>query len=79
MALVELLPGNVRQHVRSGAIAAHLAMKYLVPMARSHADDCVRMAEAIAKQRLSCRQAGQLYAAWPRRARRCGRGWISFA
>lgn len=64
MALVELLPASVQQHVRSGAITAHVAMKYLVPMARSHADDCVRMAETIVKQRLSCRQAGQLYAAW---------------
>jgi ParB family transcriptional regulator, chromosome partitioning protein len=64
MGLVELLPDSVQQQVRIGAIAAHVAMKYLVPMARSHADDCVRMAEAIAKQRLSCREAGQLYAAW---------------
>jgi ParB/RepB/Spo0J family partition protein len=64
MGLVELLPDGVQQHVRSGAIAAHIAMKYLVPMARSHGDDCVRMAAAIAKHRLSCRQAGQLYAAW---------------
>lgn len=64
MGLVELLPGSVQQHVRSGALAAHVAMKYLVPMARSHADDCVRMAAAIAKLRLSCREAGQLYAAW---------------
>jgi ParB/RepB/Spo0J family partition protein len=64
MGLVELLPASVQQHVRSGAMAAHVAMKYLVPMARSHADDCVGMAEAIAKHRLSCREAGQLYAAW---------------
>jgi len=64
MGLVELLPDGVQQHVRSGAIAAHVAMKYLVPVARSHAEDCVRMAAAIAKHQLSCREAGQLYAAW---------------
>ncbi len=64
MGLVELLPDDVQQQVRSGAITAHVAMKYLVPMARTHGEDCVRMAEAIARQRLGCREAGQLYAAW---------------
>ena len=64
MGLVELLPDGVQQHVRSGAVAAHVAMKYLVPMARGHGDDCVRMAAVVAKHRLNCREAGQLYAAW---------------
>jgi ParB-like chromosome segregation protein Spo0J len=35
MGLVELLPESVQQQVRSGAIAAHVAMKFLVPVARS--------------------------------------------
>src|ERR1700723_2176994 len=64
MGLVELLPESVQQQVRSGAIAAHVAMKYLVPVARSQPDECGRMAEGIARHRLSSREAGQLYAAW---------------
>ena len=63
MGLVELLPASVQQQVRSGAIAAHVAMKFLVPVARSRPDDCRRMAEGFARYRLSSREAGQLYAA----------------
>ena len=64
LALVELLPEGVQQQVRSGAIAAHVAMKFLVPVARSRPEDCRRMAERFARYRLSSREAGQLYAAW---------------
>src|ERR1017187_6950730 len=64
MGLVELLPASVQQQVRCGAIAAHVAMKFLVPAARSKPEDCRRMAEGIARHRLSSREAGQLYAAW---------------
>src|ERR1039458_3352510 len=64
LALVELLPEGVQQQVRSGAIAAHVAMKFLVPVARSRPEDCRRMAEGFARYRLSSREAGQLYAAW---------------
>lgn len=64
LALVELLPEAVQQQVRAGAIAAHVAMKYLVPMARANAEDCQRMAAALAAQRFTSREAGQLYAAW---------------
>jgi hypothetical protein len=64
MGLVELLPESVQQQVRSGAIAAHVAMKFLVPVARSGPEECRRMAEGFARYRLSSREAGQLYAAW---------------
>src|SRR5260370_18420210 len=64
MGLVELLPESVQQQVRSGAIPAHVAMKFLVPVARSRPEDCRRMAEGFARYRLSSREAGQLYAAW---------------
>src|ERR1039457_2374470 len=64
LALVELLPQSVQQQVRSGAITAHVAMKYLVPVARSRPQDCLRMAEALATHRFTSREAGQLYAAW---------------
>ena len=64
LALVELLPDAIQQQVREGRIAAHLAMKYLVPVARVRLQDCERMAAAFAKHRCDTRQAGQLYAAW---------------
>ena len=64
LALVELLPEAIQQQVREGTIAAQLAMKYLVPVARICVEDCGRMAAAFAAQRCTTRQAGQLYTAW---------------
>ena len=65
LALVEQLPATVQQRVRTGEISAHVAMKYLVPVARANATlECQRMADAFAKYRFSSRQAGELYAAW---------------
>src|SRR5712692_4266086 len=63
LALVELLPDTVQQQVREGRIAAHLAMKFLVPVARIRLQDCEPMAAAFAKHHYDTRQAGQLYAA----------------
>jgi ParB family chromosome partitioning protein len=64
LALVDLLPDRVQQHVRQGAIFPHVAMKYLVPVARANLADCQRMAEGFAIHRFNSRQAGQVYAAW---------------
>ena len=64
LALVELLPKAVQRHVREGNIAAQIAMKYLVPVARVSAEDCERMANVLVKHRCDSRQAAQLYAAW---------------
>jgi ParB/RepB/Spo0J family partition protein len=64
LALVELLPEAIQQQVREGRLAAQVAMKYLVPVARASADDCTRMAAAFVAQRCDTRQAGQLYTAW---------------
>ena len=64
LALVEQLPETVQQRVRAGEISAHVAMKYLAPVARANLSDCQRMAEAFSKYRFSSRQAGELYAAW---------------
>lgn len=64
LALVELLPDTVQQQVRTGQIGAHVAMKYLAPVARANRDHCPRMAQAFASHRCSSRQAGALYAAW---------------
>jgi ParB/RepB/Spo0J family partition protein len=64
LSLVEQLPETVQQRVRAGEISAHVAMKYLAPVARANLSDCQRMAEAFSKYRFSSRQAGELYAAW---------------
>jgi len=64
LALLELLPQSVQQQVRSGEIAAQVATKYLLPVARSSLEDCRRMAAAFTCCKCTTRQAGQLYAAW---------------
>jgi ParB/RepB/Spo0J family partition protein len=64
LALVELLPEQVQEQVRRGEISAHVAMKYLVPVTRTHVEDAKRMATGFAAHRFNSRQAGQLYAAW---------------
>jgi len=66
LALVELLPETIQQQVREGKVAAQLAMKYLVPVARQSLEDCQRMAAIFAAHRCDSREAGQLYAAWRR-------------
>src|SRR5881396_3729844 len=64
LALVELLPQSIQQKIRMGEIPAHVAMKYLVPVARANMEDCQRMADAFRAHRFTSRQAGELYAAW---------------
>jgi len=64
LALVELLPEAIQQQVREGQIAAQLALKYLVPMARVNVQQCERMAAIFVQHHCSTRQAAQLYAAW---------------
>jgi ParB family transcriptional regulator, chromosome partitioning protein len=64
LALVDLLPEAIQQQVREGRISAHVAMKFLVPVARVSLEDCERMAAAFAQHHCDTRQAGQLYAAW---------------
>ena len=64
LALVELLPETIQQQVREGKISAHVAMKFLVPVARISLADCQRMAAAFTQHHCQTREAGQLYAAW---------------
>ena len=64
LALVRELPTSVQRHVLSGAISAHAAMRYLVPLARANESDCEKMAEAIAPSSPSSRQIGELCATW---------------
>ena len=64
LALVELLPEAIQQQVREGKIAAQVAMRFLVPVARISLADCERMAAVFARHHCDSREAGQLYAAW---------------
>jgi ParB/RepB/Spo0J family partition protein len=64
LALVELLPEAIQQQVREGKIAAQVAMKFLVPVARQSIEDCQRMAAILVQHHCETREAGQLYDAW---------------
>ncbi len=64
LALVRALPREAQERVQSGALPAHAAMKFLVPMARAKRADCLRLIAALGKERLSTREVGALYAAW---------------
>ncbi len=64
LALVGELPGAIQEKVREGAISPHTAMKYLVPLARANNEESVKLAEAIARAKLSTREVGDLYAGW---------------
>ena len=64
IALVSQLPESVQAHVRAGAIGAHAAMKFLVPLARANTEACRRLGDAIAPEALSDREVGTLYEAW---------------
>jgi ParB/RepB/Spo0J family partition protein len=64
LGLVAELPASVQRHVRSGAIGAHAAMKYLVPLARANRADGERLADAVAPLALSARQMAVVHTAW---------------
>lgn len=64
LGLVTDLPASVQAHVRAGAIGAHAAMRYLVPLARANEPDCEKLSSAIAPSHPSSRQLGELYAAY---------------
>lgn len=64
LSLVRELPDSVQSHVRSGAIGAHGAMRYLVPLARANEHDCTRIADAVSKSAVSSRQLGELWSAY---------------
>jgi ParB/RepB/Spo0J family partition protein len=66
LALVETLPESVQQLVREGKIAAPIAMRYLVPVARLNVEHCQRMAAAFAERPWTSREAGEFYQAWRR-------------
>jgi ParB family chromosome partitioning protein len=64
LALVRALPREVQARVQSGALPAHAAMKFLVPMARANLTDSVRLVSALGQTKPSTRDVGALYATW---------------
>src|SRR6202048_2011432 len=64
LALVEALPEAIQRQVREGTIAAQVAMKFLVPVARQSLQDCQRMAAIFAQPHCGTGETGQPYGAW---------------
>ena len=64
LALVRAVPREVQERVQNGALPAHAAQKYLVPMARAKRADCVRLITALGTFRPSTREVEALYATW---------------
>jgi len=64
LGLLQALPPSIHEQVRAGQLAAHAAMKYLLPLARANAAVAAQLAAAIAPLKLTSRQVGALYAGW---------------
>lgn len=64
LGLVVDLPVEVQELVRSGALPAHAAMKHLVPIARRSREECLHLARACSKAKLSSREVGELCSAF---------------
>lgn len=64
LALIHALPEAVQEHVRLGALSAHAAMKYLVPMARIEIKAAAQFAAAIVPLKPTTREVALLYAGW---------------
>ena len=63
LALVESLPESMQQQVRAGELSAHIAMKYLAPVARASLNAGQQMAGAFTRHKFPTRQSGESYAA----------------
>ena len=66
LALVRDLPEAVQDLVRSGRIAPDTAMKVLAPLSRVNAADALKVSEAVARDKLTTREAAKLGAGWLR-------------
>jgi ParB-like chromosome segregation protein Spo0J len=66
IALVGELSAEIQGRVRAGAVPAHAAMKYLVPLARANRRHCDALVAALGNTRLSERDVGALYAGYRR-------------
>ena len=63
-ALIQTLSGSIQDQVRLGALSAHAAMKYLVPLARTDVELATRFATAILPLKPTTREVAVLYAGW---------------
>jgi ParB family chromosome partitioning protein len=63
-ALIQVLPTTIQDSMRAGTLAAHAAMKYLVPLARDNAAAAAQLATAITPLKPTSREIGALYAGW---------------
>jgi len=66
LALVQVLPASVQDAVRAGRVPPYAAMKYLVPLARANAEQCVTLVASLAPQTVTARQVERLYEGWRR-------------
>ena len=64
LALLQALPESIQEQIRAGALSAHAAMKYLVPLARVNAAAAQALASAMMPLKPTSRQVGALYAGW---------------
>jgi ParB family transcriptional regulator, chromosome partitioning protein len=64
LALIQTLSGPIQDQVRFGALSAHAAMKYLVPLARTDIETATRFAAAILALKPTTREVAALYAGW---------------
>jgi ParB family transcriptional regulator, chromosome partitioning protein len=64
LGLLQALPVSIQDQVRAGELAAHAAMKYLLPLARANAPAAAQLAAAIGPLKLTSRQVGALYSGW---------------
>jgi len=66
LALVEVLPDAVQTAVRRSRVPPHAAQKFLVPLARANAEQCVGLVEKLGEEPVSTRQVERLYVGWRR-------------
>lgn len=64
LSLVHVLPRSVQQAVRGGRLSPHVAMKYLVPLARANGAQCETLVERLGSATPTVRQMERLYMAW---------------
>jgi ParB/RepB/Spo0J family partition protein len=61
LGLVRDLPAQVQEQVRAGQVMPHVAMKYLLPLARANVHDCLSLLAHLGRVRPSSRAMGRLY------------------
>lgn len=64
LGLVRDLPQEVQERVRAGEVVPHVAMKYLLPLARANAADCLSLLAHLGHERPGSRAMGRLYVSY---------------